>query len=271
MTIKEALSYGIETIKNRLDAEILLCHLLKVDRGYLYSHFNISLTDDLLSEYKNYLTRRKLNEPIAYILGKKEFWSLEFLVNQHTLIPRPETELLVEITLQKFPQQLMRVLDLATGSGAVAIALAHERPSWQIYATDISAGALAVAQQNIKRHHCNNVTLIQSDWYQGLPEIKFDVIVSNPPYIPSNDVHLSALAYEPLSALTAGEDGLDAIRIIIENAFAFLTDNGWLMLEHGYDQGGTVRELLTQHGYHDIMTIKDHGDHERITIGAKKK
>ncbi len=270
MTFQEAISYGLNNLNNRLESELIFCHVVNVSRSYLYAHQEEELDAFLLQEYQRQIENRKQGLPVAYITGCKEFWSLDFEVNQHTLIPRPESELLVQLTLEKFSsEQNVTILELGVGSGAIAIAIAHERPQWQIVGTDISKDALTIAQKNADRHRIENLELYESNWFQNVPAIKFDIIISNPPYIATNDPHLAQLRYEPQSALVSGEDGLDDIKIIIKEAVGYLDEKGQLILEHGYNQGNQVRNLMKQNYYQDVKTIKDLNDIERVTIGTR--
>jgi release factor glutamine methyltransferase len=270
MTFQEAINYGSDILSNRFEAEIIFCHVVNIARSYLYAHQEEELKPFLWQEYQRQIEKRKQGLPIAYITGCKEFWSLDFEVNQHTLIPRPESELLVQLTLEELStKQNVNILELGVGSGAVAIAIAHERPQWQIIGTDISKDALAIAQKNADRHQIKNLKLYESNWFQNVPAIEFDIIISNPPYIAANDPHLTELNFEPQSALVSGEDGLDDIKIIIKDALAYLKENGQLLLEHGYNQGSQVCSLMKQNYYQDVKTIKDYNNIERVTTGAK--
>lgn len=256
----------------RLDVELLLMHVLNKPRVYIYTYPEQILTTQQLTLFKRLLIKRIAGEPIAYIIGHKEFWSQNLIVNKNVLIPRPETELLVELALKKYSaEEKIICADLGTGSGAVALALAIERPSWEIVATDKYQEALDVAQNNAQRLGINNVDFYRGNWCRGLPEKKYNLIVSNPPYIAKNDSHLrSSIKFEPKSALVAGIDGLDAIRIIIKQAKDKLTVRGILMLEHGYNQAAEVRQVMLGHGYSDVITYKDLAGHERVTLGEIK-
>ncbi len=270
-TIKELLQFGSALLQkneaSHLEAELLLCHVLQVTRSYLYSHGNEKVLFDQIQQYNKLLQVLNEGMPMAYLLGIKEFWSLEFIVNQHTLIPRPETELLVEKALTLLPEKEKLVVDLGVGSGAVAIVLALERPHWQVVGTDISLEALKVAEQNLIKHGVSNVFLMKTNWCYGLPKNIFDAVISNPPYIASSDSHLKQLRHEPLHALTPGKDGLTAIRKIILEAGTCLKKKGWLLLEHGYDQGAAVRNLLLSAGYTSIQTAFDLSGIPRVTSG----
>lgn len=248
----------------RLDADLLLMQVLNCPRSFLITHDNDEVKDRFVVRYRNLISRRMAGEPIAYILGYKEFWGLSFKVNQDVLIPRPDTELIVETAL-KF-KQASSVLDLGTGSGAIVLAIKHERPEIKAFAVDISDGALDVARENAARLDLE-VNFIKSSWFSALSNEKFDLIVSNPPYIEENDEHLKVLSFEPISALTSGKDGLDDIRIIARDARQFLNIGGALLLEHGYNQGKSVRDILTENGYREVNTLKDLGGNERVTYG----
>jgi len=256
-----------------LEAQILLGHVLRQPRAYLLAHPEATLSDSNQAQYKALLTRRELGEPIAYLTGLREFYGLEFLVTPDVLIPRPETELLVDLALEKIPHDTpMQVLDLGTGSGAIAITLAKLRPQAQVTAVDASRQALAVAQQNAARLGTPNITFIESNWFSGLSESsRFELIVANPPYVAESDSHLNQgdVRFEPISALTAGLDGLDAIRHIVQTSPRFLQASGHLLFEHGYDQKTVSTELLHSLGYTDTESYRDHGGQSRV-IGGKK-
>jgi release factor glutamine methyltransferase len=207
---------------------------------------------------------------VAYILGQQGFWKLDLEVAPHTLIPRPETEMLVEAALELVPAFApSKVLDLGTGTGAIALALANERPAWQVTAVDRVIEAVALAERNRQRLQLDNAKVLNSHWFGALEGQRFDLIISNPPYIASADPHLASgdVRFEPSSALVAGADGLDDLRLIVEQAPGHLNADGWLLLEHGYDQGAAVRDLLSSHGFEKIQTRRDLGEQERITFG----
>lgn len=255
---------------SRLDAEVLLAEVLHVSRSVLFAFPERELTLAEIHSFEKYISQRKEKMPIAYIIGHKEFWSLDFRVTEDTLIPRPETELLVELVLQQVTGDKQRVADLGTGSGAIALALAHERPSWEIYATDVSEKALNVAKLNAGRFQVSNVIFYQGNWLEALPpEKKFDVIVSNPPYIAHDDPYLQCkyLSYEPLSALMANENGLKALRDVMTQARPYLKPNGILLLEHGFLQGSEVRRIFANLDYSDIDTYQDLAGLDRVTRG----
>ncbi|MDM8563262.1 peptide chain release factor N(5)-glutamine methyltransferase, partial [Candidatus Marithioploca araucensis] len=252
----------------RLDAEILLCYVLGVTRSYLYAWSDKILTPNQYAQFQALLTRRAQGEPIAYITGRKEFWSLDLQVTENTLIPRPETELLVEQALARLsPESQAEVIDLGTGSGAIALAIAQERPFCRILATDNSMAALKVARANAQNLGIQQVAFLMSDWWAALGEIKATLIVSNPPYIAKDDPHLTGVKVEPRRALVAGVDGLADIRQLIAGAISHLEIGGWLLLEHGYDQAEAVRKLFIQQGYESVTTYKDLAGLPRVTVG----
>lgn len=253
----------------RLDIELLLAAALGKSRSYLHTWPERIVPSEAANAFAAFIRRRQAGEPIAYILGQQGFWKLDLEVAAHTLIPRPETELLVEAAVQLLPTRSARVLDLGTGSGAIALALASECSAWQVTAVDRIAEAVALAERNRVRLNLGNARVLESHWFSALHGECFDLIVSNPPYIASADPHLSAgdVRFEPASALVAGEDGLDDLRLIIGQAPEHLNPGGWLLLEHGYDQAPVVRELLAQHDFEQIESRIDLGGHERITLG----
>lgn len=254
----------------RLDAEVLLCHVLQKPRVFLYTWPERVLTDEEHAQFQALVARRAAGEPVAHLTGIREFWSLSLQVTPETLIPRPETELLVEEALRRIPADApCAVADLGTGSGAIALAIASERPKCSVLAVDRSAEALAVAESNARTLALANVEFVQGDWCTPLEGMHFQVIVSNPPYIAIGDVHLQQgdVRFEPPSALVSGEKGLDAIRHIISCAKSHLEQGGWLLLEHGYDQGPAVRRLLRQAGYRAVTGCRDALGHQRVAVG----
>ncbi len=259
----------------RLDAELLLSHVTGYSRSHLLIHLRDPLAPKDEADFQALVNRRAHQEPVAYLTGDKGFWTLNLKVSPAVLVPRPETELLVEWALELLtPETRDRVADLGTGSGAIALALATECPRAEIIATDISEEALTVARENSHVHDVQNVKFVCASFSEFLMQQRgsakhFDLIVSNPPYIARDDAHLEALRHEPLIALTDGADGLQAIREIVAGAKPCLGSGGWLLLEHGYDQGAAVRALFEQHGYVEIQTRRDLGDHERAT-GARE-
>jgi release factor glutamine methyltransferase len=252
----------------RIEVQCLLQAVLKVNRAYLLTYPERILNDDETARYTGLFERRINGEPIAYLLGEREFFGLNYRVTPATLIPRPDTELLVELALQYLPQA-GSVLDMGTGSGAIALSIAHERPDATVVAVDASADALNIALENCRRLKLTNVRLLQSDWYSQLSGERFDLIVSNPPYIEDNDPHLlqGDVRFEPMSALASGPDGLDDIRRIILGAKDHLDSGGWLMFEHGYDQAERGRGLLAQAGFVQVASLRDLAGIERVTIG----
>ncbi len=253
----------------RLDVELLLGHCLHKPRSFLHTWPDDTLSAAVNEQYFALLERRVGGEPIAYILRSRMFWSLHLTVDPAVLIPRPETETLVEAALGLDMPQRARVLDLGTGSGAVALALAKERPAWHMIATDKSEPALRVAQQNRRQLGLTNVGLLASDWFTALAGQRFDMIVSNPPYVAEHDAHLAEgdVRFEPRTALIAGADGLDAICCILASAKAHLANSGWLLLEHGYDQAAAVRYWFAEHGFAAVETVRDLAGHARVTQG----
>ncbi|OGS85791.1 MAG: protein-(glutamine-N5) methyltransferase, release factor-specific [Gallionellales bacterium GWA2_59_43] len=329
--LESALS--LDSITARIEVQMLLQHVLGVARAYLLAHPERVLDEAETATYRALLQRRLAGEPLAYILGEREFFGLDFKVTPATLIPRPDTELLVELALQRIPSpqpsekttsqstrpsknngqvdgypasgrgSVFRVLDLGTGSGAIALSIAHSRPDAQVTAVDASADALAVAQENARRllaQHksahtstkpsvlsrvegsvrtdlceaavIGNVRFVHSDWFESLAGERYDLIVSNPPYIEDADAHLvqGDLRFEPRSALASGADGLDDIRRILKDAKEHLDEGGWLLFEHGYDQAARVRELLAASGYAEVFSARDLSGIERVSGGLMR-
>ncbi|HZW25057.1 MAG TPA: peptide chain release factor N(5)-glutamine methyltransferase [Gallionella sp.] len=252
----------------RIEVQMLLQQVLGVNRAYLLAHPERQLDEMQQAAYRALLQRRLAGEPLAYILGEREFFGLNFKVTPATLIPRPDTELLVELALQRIPQS-GRVLDLGTGSGAIALSIARSRPDVDVTAVDASPEALEVAQENARRLGVGNARFVHSDWFAALEGERYDLIVSNPPYIEDADAHLGQgdLRFEPRSALASGTDGLDDIRRIVADAKGHLNDGGWLMFEHGYDQAERARELLEASGFADVFSARDLSGIERVSGG----
>ena len=269
-TARLAAALGLHTREARLEARVLIGHSLGVDHAWLIAHDTDPATPSQRRAIESMIARRAAGEPVAYILGEREFFGLSLAVTPAVLIPRPDTELLVEAALQRLPEHTAcRVLDLGTGSGAVAIALARERPMAEVVAVEACAAALAVAQANACRLGVDNVQCVAGNWYAALGERKFDVIVSNPPYIAASDPHLDMgdLRFEPRQALASGHDGLHDLRVIVDGAPAHLTTGGWLLLEHGWSQGAACRALLETKGFSETRTLRDLAGHERVTLG----
>ncbi|WP_394127677.1 peptide chain release factor N(5)-glutamine methyltransferase [Vibrio hepatarius] len=253
-----------------LDAAVLLCHALDKPRSFLLTWPDKILDAQQLAAFDDLLQRRLTGEPVAYIVGEREFWSLPLKVSPTTLIPRPDTERLVEIALDKAMQMEGDILDLGTGTGAIALALASELPKRQVTGIDLKEDAQQLAQSNASALNLTNTQFLAGSWFEPLAAgTEFALIVSNPPYIEKEDPHLTQgdVRFEPLSALVADEKGLADIRHIATQARDYLMDNGWLMFEHGFEQGEPVRELLRSLGYDQVATYKDYGDKDRVTIG----
>lgn len=255
----------------RLEARLLLQSVLQVDRAWLIGHEHDALQANIHGVFQALLQRRLDGEPIAYILGRREFYGLDLTVTADTLIPRPDTETLVEAALQKIPDRSFNILDLGTGTGAIALALASQRPQASVTAVDRSAAAIDVAASNARRLKLSNVRCLHSDWFSALGDERFDLIVSNPPYIADGDLHLQQgdLRFEPLSALASGPDGLDDIRRIVAAAPRHLNAGGWLMLEHGYDQATAVGALLQQAGFLASGQAHDLAGIVRVSFGQR--
>jgi release factor glutamine methyltransferase len=252
----------------RLDAEVLLMHACGIDRSELITRHETALTGEQQNQLQGLLARRQRGEPVAYLTGTREFWSMELNVTPATLIPRPETELLVEKVLELVPRDTeWTIADLGTGSGAIALAIAKERPCCRVIAIDSSRPALEVAKSNARKFSLTNIEFRQGDWFTPLAGASFDVIASNPPYIRAGDPHLKQgdLRFEPVAALVSGADGLDAIRHIALHAREFLRPGGWLLFEHGWDQADAAGEILRRQGYRDIVSHADLTGHARVT------
>lgn len=270
--VRSMLAAATRRLGDRIDAEALLLHALDKPRSWLIAHDTDVLDETTRALFEAMVTRREAGEPVAYITGRRGFWSLELEVTPATLIPRPETELLVELALERLPAgDARRVVDLGTGSGAIALAIAHERPLASVSAVDLSAEALAVARGNAQRLGLTRVRFLQGTWMTPLSGERFDLIVSNPPYIEAADPHLEQgdLRFEPAAALASGADGLDAIREIVAGAPAHLEAGGWLLMEHGWNQGGAVRALLKRAGYAEVFTATDLEGRDRVSGGRR--
>ncbi|MBK4713885.1 MULTISPECIES: peptide chain release factor N(5)-glutamine methyltransferase [Tenebrionibacter/Tenebrionicola group] len=267
--LKQAIARLSQGDSPRRDAEVLLGHITGKTRSFIFAFSETLLTPDELMRLDALLTRRALGEPIAYLTGVREFWSQPLFVSPATLIPRPDTECLVEQALARLPATACRILEPGTGTGAIALALARERPDCDVIALDLIPEAVALAQRNADHLGLRNVTIAQSNWFAALGAQRFDLIVSNPPYIDAADPHLFVgdVRFEPLTALVAGEQGLADLRLLIEEGRRFLQPGGWLLLEHGWQQGAAVRALFETAGYRHIETCRDYGGNERLTAG----
>ncbi len=254
----------------RLDAELLLCRAIGLPRSYLFAHPEDTLDDAALERFGTTLGRRESGEPMAYITGTREFWSLELMVTPATLVPRPETEILVDLALREIPRKAeWSVLDLGTGSGAVALAIAVERPLSRVAAVDLSDDALAVAAQNARQLDIDNVEFLQGNWTGPVQGRRFDLVAANPPYVAVDDAVLDSLGAEPELALIAGEDGLDAIRAIANDCPGVMADGAMLLIEHGSQQEAAVAAIFAETGLVDIRCHKDYALLPRVTVGRK--
>ncbi|WP_313461608.1 peptide chain release factor N(5)-glutamine methyltransferase [Stenotrophomonas sp.] len=257
-------------VEGRHEAELLLLHVLGRERSWLFAHATDAVEPATEAAFAQLLQRRIQGEPVAYLLGRRGFWTLDLAVSPATLIPRPETERLVELALERLPaDRPLQVADLGTGSGAIALALASERPLAQVLATDMSTDALAVAAENARRHELANVRFRQGSWHAALGQERFALIATNPPYIAADDPHLAQgdLRFEPATALASGADGLDDIRVIVAGAPAHLLAGGWLLIEHGWDQGPAIRALLELAGFVEVSTAVDLEHRDRVSLG----
>ncbi len=272
MNIAEALRYGHVELGDgdspEIDSRVLLCYLLDCTTSYLHAWSDKLLTEEQQAQWVSLIEQRQHGQPVAYLTGQRGFWSLDLKVTVDTLIPRPDTELLVSLALEKL-EPAMLVADLGTGSGAVALSLAAEQPTVQVLAMDFSMAALLVAKENALSHQLNNVSFWRGSWLCSIADKSLDMVVSNPPYIEASDVHLSQgdVRFEPLSALASGPDGLDDIRLIVTQAQRCLKPSGWLMVEHGYDQALKVQQVFSEAGFSEVTSRQDFGGNDRVTIG----
>ncbi len=272
MTLQQAVDYAATKLvlvsdNPRLDAQLLVCHACGIEQTRLFAHPDVKLSCKEETVFKCCFSSRLQGEPFAYITGTKEFWSLDFIVNKHVLIPRPETELLVEVVLRSIPDQKgLQVLDLGTGSGAIAVAIAKERSHCRVVATDISEAALEVAKLNAARHGVE-IVFIHSDWYGNLGCDRYDAIVSNPPYIAEGDPNLDdcVIQHEPHQALISGRNGLQDIELIVSQAGQYLNRQGCVMIEHGFQQGTDTRQLFQQNKFIQIQTHQDLSGQDRVS------
>lgn len=271
-TLKAAISVLQEsgTDSPSLDAAVLLCHILDKPRSYLLTWPERVLTEEQQKSFQSLLSRRVTGEPVAYIVGEREFWSLPLKVSPSTLIPRPDTERLVELALERAPVTPDAILDLGTGTGAIALALASEFPQHQIFGVDLRPEAQNLAMENAERLNLLNCKFFQGSWFEPIESgTKFALIVSNPPYIEKDDPHLTQgdVRFEPVSALVADEKGLADIKHISDKSRDYLKQDGWLLFEHGYEQGEAVRQIMVGLGYEDVCTEKDYAGNDRVTLG----
>lgn len=273
-TISQSLTQACQIIDQaspspRIDSEVLLCHVLNCNTAHLVTWPDKILDKNDETKFKQLIQKRLSGTPVAYLTGEKEFWSLKLNVSNDTLIPRPETELIIEAVLEKFSNnKQLSLIDLGTGSGAIAIALAHNMPHWNITATDISKTALELAANNANNLQLSNIDFIQSDWFDSFKNQLYDIVISNPPYIAEGDPHLNVgdVRFEPQSALTSGKTGMDDIVKITSQATKHLDKDGWLILEHGYNQKQQVFNCLTDAGYHNIMQYDDLAGNPRMSM-----
>ncbi|MCL1141380.1 peptide chain release factor N(5)-glutamine methyltransferase [Shewanella gaetbuli] len=274
-TIAEAQQWAFSQLAStsesaHVDAEALLLYCLNKPRSFIYTWPERALTVEQFKHFQQMIKKRQQGKPVAHIIGEREFWSLPFIVNESTLIPRPDTEILVETALNLAMRFNARVLDLGTGTGAIALSLAHEKPKWRITAIDKVAEAVELAKANRANLKLDHVEVLQSDWFQAVKDRDFDLIVSNPPYIDEQDEHLNMgdVRFEPQSALTAADEGYADIFHIADKAREHLLPGGYLLLEHGYQQALKVRQKLVDLGYQNVATVRDFGSNDRCTIGT---
>lgn len=272
-TVAQAVAWATQRLQPssdsaKLDAEVLLLHVLDKPRSYLFTWPEAELNTQQIDAFKALVAKREMGHPVAHLVGIREFWSLELEVNNSTLIPRPDTETLVEKALSLDLPTDAKMLDLGTGTGAIALSLASEQPNWQVTAVDFSEQAVALAKRNQQKLALNNVTVLHSNWFSAVPNQQFDLIVSNPPYIDEQDEHLSQgdVRFEPMSALVAPDNGMADIKVIIEQARQYLAPNGYLLIEHGYQQALLLQEFFAQMAYSNILTIKDMAGCDRVTM-----
>lgn len=276
MTLANLIAYGEELLSPqsdsaKLDTEILICFVINKERSFLLTWPEKLLSQEQTKHFIELMLRRIAGEPIAYIVNLREFWSLPFQVSPATLIPRPDTEVLVELVLSQHVNEHLKCLDLGTGTGAIALALASEKPQWIIEAIDFNHDAVELAKRNAKNLNLSHVDIYQSDWFENVSVNKsFDIIVSNPPYIDENDHHLSEgdVRYEPKTALVAADSGLADIKVIANKARKFLNAGGFLYIEHGFEQSLAVKQILADFAYSEIETIKDYSNNDRITLAC---
>lgn len=272
-SLSQALAFGVSALtpsseSPKLDAEVLLLATINQARTYLFTWPEKELADEQQAQFLSFIEQRRQGKPVAHITQYREFWSLNFKVSPATLIPRPDTETLVELALDKATSKQGKLLDLGTGTGAIALSLASELPDWQVTAVDYQLDAVLLANDNKSQLGITNAEILQSNWFSALAGEKFDLIVSNPPYIDPQDPHLQQgdVRFEPLSALIAEKQGMADLEFIITKSREFLNESGWLLLEHGYDQGQLVRDFFAKMAYKVITTEKDLGGNDRVTL-----
>ena len=277
MNIQQALQQASQNLADssptaRLDAQVLLTHILQCNTAHLLAWPEKKLNEEQVTGYQQLIHQRQQGLPVAHLTGLREFWSLNFSVNDSTLIPRPETETLIEFILDKFSnREKIKLLDMGTGTGAIAITIASEKPGWKIFASELSADALKLARDNSNTHQTNNISFVQSNWFNNIKHNDFDIIVSNPPYIANDDPHLLAgdVRFEPQSALSAGATGMDDIEHLCRHAKNHLKKNAWLIIEHGYNQKQLVSDCFAKNGFTQIEQKQDLSGHIRMTAGKK--
>ncbi|MGJ0427778.1 peptide chain release factor N(5)-glutamine methyltransferase [Methylobacter sp.] len=278
-SIKSALADAVDALTSisdsaLLDAEVLLCHVLQKERSYLRAWPDKLLDPEQLEQFWALFEERRQGMPVAYLIGHREFWSRDFHVSPDVLIPRPDTELLVELGLNLIPPDApFKLIDLGTGSGIIAITLAAERPHAQVIATDLNSAALEIAKQNARHHHITNIHFYQSDWFNNTPDIQFDLVISNPPYIAEDDSHLQEgdVRFEPQTALVAAQQGLRDIQIIADRSRSHLKTQGHLLIEHGYNQQHQIQTIFKGLGYDKVQTYQDLSGQPRVTYGQWNK
>jgi release factor glutamine methyltransferase len=276
-TIKTLLAHAANSLTSHsdsplLDAEVLLGYVLNKPRTYLRAWFDNTLTDQQISAFEALIKQRLQGNPIAYLTGTREFWSRDFTVTRDVLIPRPDTELLIELSLELIPKNYaLNLIDLGTGSGIIAVTLAAERPNAQVTAVDASLAALAVARHNARQYQLTNIEFYQSDWFANVPKLLFDLVISNPPYIDSDDEHLQQgdVRFEPKTALIAEDQGLSDIQIIADKARGYLKPAGHLLIEHGYNQAPQVQAIFNALAYDKVQSYLDLSGQPRVTYGRK--
>jgi release factor glutamine methyltransferase len=278
-SIKSALADAVDALTSisdsaLLDAEVLLCHVLQKERSYLRAWPDKLLEPEQQEQFWALTEKRRQGMPVAYLIGRREFWSRDFRVSPDVLIPRPDTELLVELGLNLIPPDApFKLIDLGTGSGIIAITLAAERPHAQVIATDLNSAALEIAKQNARHHHITNIHFYQSDWFNNTPDIQFDLVISNPPYIAEDDSHLQEgdVRFEPQTALVAAQQGLRDIQIIADRSRSHLKTQGHLLIEHGYNQQHQIQTIFKGLGYDKVQTYQDLSGQPRVTYGQWNK